>query len=115
LSPFFERPFAFNEGLHLDLRAESFNVFNHANFVGYRGAYGNGPAPGPGFGQQLAGITDQLLPRSIQFIAKLVFLTCRQKCAKRAIFAYYRLHEQMDSRAFAACLRRAWAANPQSI
>jgi hypothetical protein len=73
VSPFIERPFALGERLRLDLRAESFNVFNHANFVGYSGTYGNGPTPGPGFGQPLAGITNQLPARSIQFEGKLHF------------------------------------------
>jgi hypothetical protein len=55
------------------LRAEAFNVFNHRNLVGYSGTYGNGAAPGPGFGQPLAGITNQLPARSLQFEAKLTF------------------------------------------
>jgi hypothetical protein len=72
-SPFIERPFAFSERIHLDLRAEAFNVLNHANFVGYSGTYGNGATPGPGFGSPLAGITNQLPARSLQFMAKLSF------------------------------------------
>ena len=74
LSPFLERSFALGaDRLHLVLRAEAFNVLNHANFVGYSGTYGNGPAPGPGFGQPLVGITNQLPARSLQFSAKLTF------------------------------------------
>jgi Carboxypeptidase regulatory-like domain/TonB dependent receptor len=74
VSPFLERPFApGSERVHLLLRAEAFNVFNHANFVGYSGTYGNGAAPGPGFGQPLAGITNQLPARSLQFSGKLTF------------------------------------------
>ena len=73
LSPFIERPFAFGEHLRLDLRAEAFNVFNHPNFVGYSGTYGNGSAPGAGFGQPLAGVTNQLPARSLQFSAGLSF------------------------------------------
>jgi hypothetical protein len=55
------------------LRAEAFNVFNHPNFVGYSGTWGNGPTPGLGFGEPLAGITNQLPARSLQFSAKLSF------------------------------------------
>ncbi len=72
-SPFLERPISFSERVRLNLRVEAFNVFNHANFVGFNGTYGNGTAPGPGFGQPLAGITNQLPAREIQFLAKLTF------------------------------------------
>ena len=74
LSPFLERTFAFlQERFALHLRAESFNVLNHANFVGYSGTYGNGILPGAGFGQPLAGITNQLPARSFQFSGRLTF------------------------------------------
>jgi hypothetical protein len=74
VSPFIERSFAlWRERLHLDLRAEAFNVLNHANFVGYSGTYGNGAAAGPGFGAPLAGITNQLPARFLQFSARLAF------------------------------------------
>ena len=74
VAPFVERPFTLGrEGVELDLRAEAFNVFNHANFVGYSGTYGNGTTPGVGFGQPLAGITNQLPARELQFSAKFVF------------------------------------------
>lgn len=72
-APFVENEFPLKDQLHLRLRAEAFNVFNHANFVGYSGTYGNGPAPGPGFGQPLTGITNQLPARSLQFSARLQF------------------------------------------
>jgi hypothetical protein len=54
-------------------RVEAFNVLNHANFVAYSGTYGNGAAPGPGFGQPLTGITAQLPARQVQFSVKLAF------------------------------------------
>jgi hypothetical protein len=74
VSPFIERPFRLgSERRLLSLRAEAFNLFNRANFVGYSGTYGNGAAPGPGFGQPLAGVTNQLPARSLQFMAKFTF------------------------------------------
>jgi hypothetical protein len=74
VAPFIERPFLlWNEKLHVDLRLEAFNVLNHANFVGFSGTYGNGATAGPGFGAPLAGITNQLPARSLQFVLKLAF------------------------------------------
>jgi hypothetical protein len=74
VSPFLERAFALGtERVHLTLRAEAFNVFNHANFVGYSGTYGNGATAGAGFGQPLVGITNQLPARSLQFSGRLDF------------------------------------------
>ena len=72
VDPALERAFG-TERFNLDLRAEAFNVFNHANFVGYSGTYGNGAAAGAGFGAPLAGITAQLPARSLQFSVKLRF------------------------------------------
>ena len=74
ISPFLERPFPIaGDRVRLVVRVEAFNAFNHANFVGYSGTYGNGAAPGVGFGAPLAGITNQLPARSLQFSAKLNF------------------------------------------
>ena len=73
-SPFIERTFTLKpERLSFLLRAEAFNALNHANFVGYSGTYGNGAAPGPGFGQPLPGITNQLPAREVQFEAEFQF------------------------------------------
>jgi len=73
-SPFVERPFTLGkENVKLNLRAEAFNVFNHANFVGYSGTYGNGTSAGVGFGQPLSGITNQLPARELQFSVELIF------------------------------------------
>lgn len=74
VDPFVSRAFPlYHERITLDLRAEAFNVLNHANFVGYSGTYGNGTAPGVGFGAPLAGVTSQLPARSMQFSAKVSF------------------------------------------
>jgi Carboxypeptidase regulatory-like domain/TonB dependent receptor len=74
VDPFVERPFNFDdEHFQLNLRAEAFNVFNHANFVGYNGVYGNTTTPSATLGVPLAGITNQLPAREMQFSAKFVF------------------------------------------
>jgi hypothetical protein len=74
VAPYLERSFALgSERFHLLLRAEAFNVFNHANFVGYSGTWGNGATAGAGFGNPLVGITNQLPARSLQFMGKLTF------------------------------------------
>ena len=52
------------ERVHLTLRAEALNSLNHANFVGYSGTYGNGSAPGTGFGAPLAG-SDEPVARAV--------------------------------------------------
>jgi hypothetical protein len=72
VSPALERGFG-TEHFQIVLRAEAFNVFNHANFVGYSGTYGNGATAGAGFGAPLAGITAQLPARSMQFTLKVRF------------------------------------------
>ena len=74
IDPFLEKVFAMGSSpVKVKVRAEAFNVLNHANFVGYSGTYGNGPTAGKGFGQPLAGVTNQLTARSLQFSAQLMF------------------------------------------
>jgi hypothetical protein len=74
VDPFLSRAFPlYRDQVTLDLRAEAFNVLNHANFVSYSGTYGNGLTPGVGFGVPLAGVTAQLPARSMQFSAKVSF------------------------------------------
>lgn len=74
VDPFVSRAFPlYRDRAVLDLRAEAFNVLNHANFVGYSGTYGNGDGPGMGFGAPLPGITSQLPARSMQFSARVSF------------------------------------------
>jgi len=74
VSPFLERPFSLgSERIRIVTRVEALNAFNHANFVGFSGTYGNGSTPGAGFGAPLVGITNQLPARSLQFSVKLAF------------------------------------------
>lgn len=74
ISPFIERDFPLRHThASLGLRAEAFNVTNHPNFVGYSGTYGNAPAPGPGFGQPLPGVSNQLPARELQFSSRFTF------------------------------------------
>lgn len=74
VSPMIERPFRLtSERVQLTLRAEAFNIFNHPNFVGFNGVYGNGSAPPVSIGQPLIGITNQLPARSLQFQARVNF------------------------------------------
>ena len=74
VDPFLARTFPlYRESVRLDLRAEAFNLLNHANFVSYSGTYGNGSTAGTGFGAALPGVTAQLPARSLQFIAKVSF------------------------------------------
>ena len=74
IAPFVSRVFPlYGERVKLDLRAEAFNILNHANFVGYSGTYGNGVMAGVGFGAPLAGVTNQLPARCLQFSGRLSF------------------------------------------
>jgi hypothetical protein len=61
------------ERVYANLRAEAFNALNHRNIVGFSGTYGNGATPGVGFGQPLAGVTNQLPARELQFSAAIEF------------------------------------------
>ncbi|HKO18391.1 MAG TPA: TonB-dependent receptor, partial [Acidobacteriaceae bacterium] len=74
LDPNISRVFSFaHDAAQIELRAEAFNVLNHANFVGYSGTYGNGTAPGAGFGLPTYGVTSQLAARFMQFSARVSF------------------------------------------
>lgn len=57
----------------LELRAEVFNLFNHANFYRVRNVYGNGPTPLPTFRQPLAGVANGDPGRQLQFALRLLF------------------------------------------
>ena len=74
VSPFVERPFNIvNERVRINLRAESFNVLNHHNYVGYNSVFGTRTTPPATFGLPTPEVTSQLPARSFQFSAKLVF------------------------------------------
>lgn len=72
---FLERDFHLTERVHLDLRAEGFNLFNHPNTVGRNGVYGNNAngQPLPTFGQIVGGIANVDPGREFQFIGRLRF------------------------------------------
>ncbi|HTX76356.1 MAG TPA: carboxypeptidase regulatory-like domain-containing protein, partial [Terracidiphilus sp.] len=74
LSPFIGKRIALGtDRVHANLRAEAFNLLNHRNVVGFSGTYGNGASPGVGFGAPLAGVTNQLPARELQFSAQIQF------------------------------------------
>lgn len=74
ISPFLERPFAISgDRVRVVPRIEAFNAFNHANFVGFSGTWGNGATPGVGFGTPTVGVTSQLPARSLQFQLRVTF------------------------------------------
>ena len=72
-SPFVEKAFRLTEQFRVQGRFEAFNVFNHANFVGYNTTFGNLVTPSDVFGQPLSGITNQLPARSLQFTLRLLY------------------------------------------
>jgi hypothetical protein len=55
------------------LRAEAFNVLNHANFVTFNGTYGTGTAAPATLGTPSTGVTAQLPARELQFSARVSF------------------------------------------
>lgn len=74
LTLFLERDFAVGFGT-FGLRAEVYNVTDHANVVGYNGVYGNDPSGTPlsTFGQPLGGISNVDPGRQWQLEARLRF------------------------------------------
>jgi hypothetical protein len=73
VDPFVERDFRIYEGVHLNLRAEAYNINNHANFVTFNGTYGTGTTAPATLGTPSAGVTAQLPSREFQFSAKVSF------------------------------------------
>lgn len=73
VDPFLERDFRILARLHLNLRAEAFNVLNHPNFVTFNGTYGTGMTAPATLGSPSYGITAQLPARELQFSGRLSF------------------------------------------
>jgi hypothetical protein len=74
VEPFISRSFGLmHNRVHIEGRAEAFNVINHANFIGYNGTYGNNVAPAATLGTPAAGLTAQLPARSLQFSGRVTF------------------------------------------
>ncbi len=73
--PFLARAFPlFHEAVFLDLRAEAFNVANHANYVSFLSTFGTGVTAPATLGQPSGtGLTSQLPARELQFSAKVSF------------------------------------------
>jgi hypothetical protein len=72
--PFLAREIKLFERVRLNLRAEAFNSLNHNNFIGFNGTYGNTATAPVTLGTPSgAGITAQLPPRELQFLARISF------------------------------------------
>lgn len=65
--------FALREGARLELRAEVFNLFNHANYIKLNSTYGNRDTPDPKFLTPLAGVANVDPGRQFQFAARVIF------------------------------------------
>jgi len=61
------------EHARIILRAEAFNLFNHSNFFGRSGTFGNTPAPSGTFGLPVGGIANVGPARQMQFAARVQF------------------------------------------
>ncbi len=74
-SVFVERMFALAPGRRVDLRAEIFNLFDHANIVGRNGTYGNAASgvPNATLGTPNGGINSVFPGREVTFMARFMF------------------------------------------
>ena len=62
-----------HHGRRLVLRAEVFNVFNHANVLGRIGVYGNAATPNATFATSNTGLANLDPARMVQFEARILF------------------------------------------
>ncbi len=62
-----------SERWRVDLRSEAFNLFNHSNFYGRNGTYGNNATPAATLGAAVGGISNTGPGRQMQFMARFQF------------------------------------------
>jgi outer membrane receptor protein involved in Fe transport len=65
--------FQVREGVHIELRAEVFNLFNRNNYIKLQNIYGNTSTPRSDFLTPLAGVQNSDPARQFQFGARLLF------------------------------------------
>jgi outer membrane receptor protein involved in Fe transport len=65
--------FAITERFHIDLRADVFNLFNHANYYARNGTYGNTLTAVSTFGAPMGGLANVGPSRMMQFSARFGF------------------------------------------
>jgi hypothetical protein len=68
-----QKSFQLGEHAKINLRAEAFNLFNHSNFFGRSGTFGNTPVASGTFGLPVGGIANVGPARQMQFSARLQF------------------------------------------
>jgi Carboxypeptidase regulatory-like domain/TonB dependent receptor-like, beta-barrel len=68
-----QKGFKIGERMNMNLRAESFNTFNHLNTFSRNGVYGNAATPVTTFGQPVGGLANVGPPRQMQFSARIQF------------------------------------------
>ncbi len=68
-----QKTFQLTERWKVSLRSEAFNLFNHENFYGRNGTFGNNAAPPATFGAPVGGIANTGPGRQMQFMARLQF------------------------------------------
>ncbi len=68
-----QKTFQLTERWKLSLRSEAFNLFNHSNFYGRNGTFGNNATPLATLGAAVGGITNTGPGRQMQFMARIQF------------------------------------------
>jgi hypothetical protein len=73
VAAFVERAIELGSSRRLQLRVETFNLFNHANVYAFNGTFGNGAEPLASFGTPRGGISGVGPGRQVQFLARFLF------------------------------------------